>query len=257
MDTDFPDFFDNYGGAYGVNIKDRLAEIDSNSAKPWVDFLNYSGGPDSPYYRYLFHQEAIVDPVRERIYLIGGQGVGFEYTFERYYHEVREVLTDARAYQFFQMYDRFGPGFASLAGWAKNKLSASIREIYLIDDTSKWVTKPGIAKEVKYNPNLPLPEISRDAPDHELMTAGQDIYKKQCTPCHGILGDGKDSLPKDSQLSQEIFVRESTNSAQPKLANSPQLRISKIPFASASPTPRCLRGVNFSHRSKSKMLPAT
>ena len=194
MDTDFPDFFEKYGGVYGVNIKDRLAEINPNSPKPWIEFLEYGGGPNSPYYRYLFHQEAIVDPVRERIYLIGGQGVGFEYTFERYYHEVREVLTDARAFQFFQMYDRFGPGFASLGGWAKNKLSAAIKGIYLIDDTSKWVTKPGVAKPVKYNPNLPLPEIPDDLPDHDLMTAGQDVYKKQCTPCHGILGDGKGFL---------------------------------------------------------------
>lgn len=193
-DTDFPDFFEKYGGVYGVNIKDRLVQIDPNSPKPWVDFLEYGGGPYSPYYRYLFHQEAIVDPVRERVYLIGGQGVGFEYTFERYYHEVREVLTDAKAYQFFQLYDMFGPGFASLGGWSKNKLSAALKGIYLVDDTSKWMTKPGVAKAVKYNPNPPLPEIPQDVPDHELMKAGQDIYKKQCTPCHGVLGDGKGFL---------------------------------------------------------------
>lgn len=194
MDTDFPDFFENHGGVYGINVKDRLAEIDPNSPKPWVDFLQYGGGPNSPYYRYLFHQEAVVDPVRERIYLIGGQGVGFEYTFERYFHEVREVLTDAKAFQFFQLYDMFGPGFASLGGWAKNKLSAALKGIYLVDDTSKWATKPGVAKSVKYNPYPPLPEIPADVPDHDLMKAGQEVYKKQCTPCHGVLGDGQGFL---------------------------------------------------------------
>src|SRR5512135_1769378 len=173
-DTQFPDFFEKYGGVYGINVKDRLTMIDSSSPAPWVEFLEYGGGPNSPLYRYLFQQEAVVDPVRDRIYLIGGQGVGFEYTFERYYHEVREVLTDARAFQFFQMYDMLGPGFASLGGWARNKLSARLKGIYLIDDTSKWVTKPGVAKAVKYNPYPPLPEIPQDVPDHELMKAGQD-----------------------------------------------------------------------------------
>jgi cytochrome c oxidase cbb3-type subunit 2 len=194
MDTDFPDFFEQYGGVYGINVKDRLFEIDQKSPAPWVGFLEHSGGANSPYYRYLFHQEAVVDPVRERIYLVGGQGVGFEYTFERYYHEVREVLTDAKAFQFFQMYDTFGPGFASLGGWAKNRLTAALKGIYLVDDTSKWITKPGVSKTVKYNPNLLLPEIPQGIRDHDAMKAGQDIYKKQCTPCHGILGDGKGFL---------------------------------------------------------------
>ncbi len=219
LDTDFPDFFEPYGGVYGVNLKDRLVQIDPKSPKPWVDFLEYGGGPNSPYYRYLFHQEAIVDPVRERIYLIGGQGVGFEYTFERYYHEVREVLTDARAYQFFQMYDMYGPGFASLGGWAKNKLSAALKGIYLVDDTSKWITKPGIAKAVKYVPNPPLPAIPQDVPDHELMKAGQDIYKKQCTPCHGVLGDGKGFLAagfavKPRDFRQGVYKFRSTKTGE-------------------------------------------
>ena len=124
MDTNFPDFFEKYGGVYGINIKDRLAAIDRVSPGPWVEFLTYIGGPNSPHYRYLFHQEVVIDPVRERIYLTAGQGLGFEYSFERYYHELGMLLTDAKVYQFFQMYDMYGPGFASLGGWAKNRLSA-------------------------------------------------------------------------------------------------------------------------------------
>lgn len=193
-DTQFPDFFEKYGGVYGINVKDRLVMIDSSSPQPWVDFLNYCGGPNSSYYRYLFHQEAIVDPVRDRIYLIGGQGVGFEYTFERYYHEVREVLTDAKAYQFFQMYDLYGPGFASMGGWAKNKLSAALLGFYFTDDPSKWSTKPGVAKAVKYNPNPPSPPIPDGVPEIDAVMRGQTVYKKQCTPCHGTLGDGNGFL---------------------------------------------------------------
>lgn len=193
-DTQFPEFFEKYGGVYGASVKDRLVEIDPGSAAPWVEFLEYSGGPNSPYYRYLFHQEALIDPVRERIYLVGGQGAGFEYTFERYYHEVREVLTDARAYQFFQLYDLYGPGFASIGSWARNKMSAALQGIYFTDDMSKWSTKPGVAKTIKYNPNPPLPPIPEGVPEPDAVRRGQEIYGKQCVPCHGVVGDGKGFL---------------------------------------------------------------
>ena len=205
LDTQFPDFFEQYGGVYGINVKDRLAEIDSTSATPWVKFLEYCGGGNSPYYRYLFHQESVVDPVRDRIYLIGGQGVGFEYSFERYYHEVREVLTDAKSFQFFQMYDMYGPGFASLAGWAQNKLTAQLHGIYFIDDTSKWSTKPGVAKAVRYEPNPPGPTIPNDLPEFDAMKRGQDLYRKQCTPCHGILGDGRGFLAAGFEVKPRDF----------------------------------------------------
>ncbi|HET7153609.1 MAG TPA: hypothetical protein VFJ29_07555, partial [Candidatus Kapabacteria bacterium] len=114
-DVMFPDFFEQYGGVEGVNVKDRIAEIDTSDPNVWVKFLEYCGGPNSPYYRYLFHLDAVIDPSRDKIYLVAGQGVSFDYSFKRFYHEVREVLTDAKAFQFFQMYDMFGPGFASVA----------------------------------------------------------------------------------------------------------------------------------------------
>ncbi len=194
MDTMFPDFFEKYGGVHGVNVKDRLAEIDPASPKPWVEFLEYGGGMNSPYYRYLFHREALIDPVRERICLIGGQGVGFEYTFERFYHEAREVLTDAKAYQFFQLYDTFGPGFACRGGWAKNKLSPDVRRVYALDDEGRWAVKPGVAKPVKYVPNPPSPPIPDGLPEAEAVRRGQVVYNQQCTMCHGIEGDGNGFL---------------------------------------------------------------
>lgn len=224
-DTQFPEFFEQYGGVSGINVKDRLEEIDSASPGAWVKFLEYCGGPNSPYYRYLFHQESVVDPVRDRIYLIGGQGVGFEYTFERYYHEVREVLTDARAFQFFQMYDMYGPGFASLAGWAGNKLSAQIHGIYFTDDTSRWSTKPGVAKAEHYNPNVASPVVAKDIPEYDAAVRGQDVYRKQCAPCHGALGDGNgflaagfDVKPRDFRKGQYKF-RTTMNGEFPTVAD--------------------------------------
>jgi hypothetical protein len=41
---------------------------------------------------------------------------------ERYLEEIREVLTDCKSYQFFQLFDRYGEGFASKAGWAGQPL---------------------------------------------------------------------------------------------------------------------------------------
>ena len=204
-DTQFPDFFEKYGGVYGVNVKDRLAEIDVASPTPWVEFLEYSGGASSPYYRYLFHQEVVIDPVRDRLYLIGGQGVGFEYTFERFYHEVREVLTDAKAFQFFQLYDLYGPGFASRGGWAKNKMTAALNGIYFADDMSKWSTKPGVAKSARYNPNPPPPSIPEGIPEREAMVRGEMVYRAQCAPCHGVAGDGMGFLAAGFEVKPRDF----------------------------------------------------
>lgn len=194
-DTMFPDFFEKYGGVYGVNVKDRLAEIDPKSPVPWVEFLEYGGGPNSPHYRYLFHRPSIIDPVHELVYLLGGQGSGFEYTFERFYHEVREVLTDAKAFQFFQLYDMYGPGFACRGAWARNNLSLSVRNLlYSIEDESRWAVRPGVAKSVKYQPNPPLPTIPSGLPEEDAARRGQVLYQNQCAVCHGINGDGNGFL---------------------------------------------------------------
>jgi hypothetical protein len=32
--------------------------------------------------------------------------------------EIKEILTDCKSYQFFQLYDIYGQGFASRTGWA-------------------------------------------------------------------------------------------------------------------------------------------
>lgn len=114
-DSMFKEFFETFGPVTGVNIGTKLS-----MAKPptWAQFLRHIGGPESPYYRYVFHQETAVDPERRVVVMSGGQGVLFEYTFDRYLTEVKEVLTDCKAYQFFQLYDRYGAGFASKAGWA-------------------------------------------------------------------------------------------------------------------------------------------
>lgn len=188
-DTMFPDFFEKYGGVYGVNVKDRLTEIDPKSPKPWVEFLEYGGGAQSPYYRYLFHQEATVDPAAREIHLIAGQGVAFTYTFARYYHEVREVLTDCRAVDFFQMYDRQGPGFAAQGNWARqNPPPAALSGAgYAAPNQG---SQPGVAEATRYNPSPEIVAVPAGLPEAEAMQRGQKIYAAQCAVCHGVRGDG-------------------------------------------------------------------
>lgn len=114
-DTMFKEFFEQFGPVQGVNIKQRLS---FGRPPTWAQFLAHVGGPHSSYYRYVFHQEIAIDPEKRTVTLFGGQGVMFEYTFERYLTEIKEVVNDCKAYQFFELYDRYGKGFASKPGWA-------------------------------------------------------------------------------------------------------------------------------------------
>jgi len=118
-DTMFSDFFARFGDIKGANIATLLTK---DTPPTWTMFLKHIGGPESPYYRYVFHQESIIDPVKKKVIMVGGQGVEFHYSYDRYLHEIKEVLTDCKAFQFFQLYDRYGPGFASKRGWAGQAL---------------------------------------------------------------------------------------------------------------------------------------
>ena len=187
LDTMFPDFFEPHGGVYGVNVKDRLVEIDPTSPTPWVEFLEHIGGPTSPYYRYLFHQESVVDPATRSIHLIGGQGVAFTYSFERYYHELREVLTDCRAVDYFEMRDLFGPGFASQGDWAgQGPTAEALAQV--------GYRSAGEARSEIYDPNPPAIDVPAGLPEAEAMERGRPIYLEQCAVCHGIRGDGQGFL---------------------------------------------------------------
>jgi hypothetical protein len=115
QDNMFKEFFEPFGPVKGVSIAERLS---MDRPPTWAQFLEHVGGPESPYYRYVFHQESAVDPVRRIVTMVGGQGVVFDYTFDRYLMEIKEILTDCKAYQFFVLYDRYGKGFASRDGWA-------------------------------------------------------------------------------------------------------------------------------------------
>ncbi|HEX8952519.1 MAG TPA: c-type cytochrome, partial [Polyangia bacterium] len=202
LDTMFPDFFERYGGVYGINIKDRLTAIDPTSAAPWIAFLDYGGSETSPYYRYLFHREAVVDPARREIDFIAGQGVAFIYSYERYYHELREVLTDCRAVSFFEMYDRFGPGFASQGNWAHQNPPATALARAGYDEAAR----PGVAEATRYDPKIPPVAVPAGLPERDAMERGQRVYLAQCAVCHGIAGDGKGYLARGLDVKPRDFT---------------------------------------------------
>jgi hypothetical protein len=132
MDSMFQDFFGGFGPIQGVNIAERLSMA---TAPTWKQFLHHVGGSESPYYRYVFHQESMIDREDRIVTVVGGQGVLFEYTFDRYLSEIKEVLTDCKSYQFFQLYDLYGQGFASRTGWAGQPLP--------LKSVMKHVHRPG------------------------------------------------------------------------------------------------------------------
>jgi len=183
-DVHFPEVFGPLGGAYGINIKDRLVEMDPTSPKPWIAALQFLGDPDGDYYRYIFHKWLGIDTQRKRVILGGGHGSGFEYSYPRALGELKEVLTDCKAYQFFKMYDSFGKGFASTAGWGGNYVAPGAAKIFTGG-------QPPL-------PAQPLPAVSPAEVQAQLARAqanpaalrGKEIYDVQCIACHGVHGDG-------------------------------------------------------------------
>lgn len=208
-DTMFPDFFEKYGGVYGVNVKDRLAEIDPKGMRAWVDFLDYQAGPSSPYYRYLLHIGSSVDVNRRLVTMVAGQGVAFDYSFERLYYELAMILTDCKAVDFFEMYDRFGPGFAAQGNWANQPMPGHA------------LSRVGYASPARYAPGLGSggtaswalaaePEPSRvhvppDLPDADRMRRGELVYFAQCVDCHGTRGDGAGFLAEGFDVKPRDF----------------------------------------------------
>lgn len=191
-DTMFPDFFEQSGGVYGINLKDRLAEIDPRSAGPWIEFLAYLAGPSSPYSRYLLHIDASVDVRRRAVSLAAGQGVAFDYSFERYAKELAAVLTDCKAIDFFQMYDRFGPGFAAHGDWAHQSMPVTALTAvgYVRSAWGHRGSSPGPAMANTKD----RVEVAADLPEADRMRRGEAIYVAQCVDCHGAAGDGSGVL---------------------------------------------------------------
>lgn len=206
-DTMFPDFFEKYGGVYGVNVKDRLAEIDPRSMQPWVDFLTYQAGPSSPYYRYLLHIASSVDVYGRRVAFVAGQGIAFDYSFERLYHELAMILTDCKAVEFFEMYDRFGPGFAAEGNWANQTMPQSALARVGFATRSRYAPGSGGGATSWTRPpsgegRVPVPP---DLPEADRMRRSEKVYFAECADCHGARGDGAGYLGEGFDVKPRDF----------------------------------------------------
>src|SRR5207249_5339154 len=80
QDNMFKEFFEKFGPVKGVNIQQRLS---LDKPPTWAQFLQHIGGPETPPYRYDFHQQSPSHPVRPIVMLRGGQGGRFEYPVDR------------------------------------------------------------------------------------------------------------------------------------------------------------------------------
>jgi len=207
-DTMFPDFFEKYGGVYGINVKDRLVEISPSTMTPWVDFLEYSAGADSPYSRYLLHIDSAVDVEGHRLALAAGQGVAFNYSFGRYYYELAMILTDCRAVEFFRMYDRFGPGFAAVGNWANQPMPPSALSRVGYADRIRYAPGLGSGGATSWSGPSEKPErieVPSDLPEADRMRRGEKVYFAQCVDCHGATGDGAGFLAENFDVKPRDF----------------------------------------------------
>jgi mono/diheme cytochrome c family protein len=140
--------------------------------------------------------------------LAAGQGVAFNYSFERLYHELAMILTDCKAVDFLQMYDRFGPGFAAEGNWANQRMPPSALSLI------------GYANHVRYTPALGsgggassgLPpegpaqiDVPSDLPDADRMRRGAKVYFSECVDCHGATGDGSGFLAEGFDVKPRDF----------------------------------------------------
>jgi mono/diheme cytochrome c family protein len=207
-DTMFPDFFEKYGGVYGINLKDRLAELAPRSKQPWIDFLAYSGGEESPYGRYVLHINSAVNFPRRLVTLTAGQAIAFDYSFDRYYDELTMILTDCKAVDFFQMYDRFGRGFAAEGNWARQQVPMGTLD--RVGFAHELETSGGGAPYAAGTDRAPSEEhtpVPADLPEADRMRRGEQIYYHECVMCHGVRGDGQGYLGEGFDVKPRDFTR--------------------------------------------------
>jgi mono/diheme cytochrome c family protein len=125
------------------------------------------------------------------------------------------ILTDCSAFQFFEMYDRFGPGFAAQGNWANQPMPQSA--LSAVGYTSRIRYAPGLgpggaASGVLGRRGQARVEIPAELPEAARMKRGEKIYSRECVDCHGetgngagFLADGFDVKPRDFRQAKYKF----------------------------------------------------
>jgi mono/diheme cytochrome c family protein len=203
QDSDFLQFFARYNGTYSINLKDRLVLIDPLSASPWQEFFHFltTLTPEN----ITLARITAVNPEKQTVSVTAGQGRLVEIPYKHYADLLGQVLTDCRAYEFFQAYDRQGKGTSAgqepRKGLASQETAAAI-PAELLPTVS---TSPAKADPEPTSPSA--------------LSQGRILYEQQCSACHGIEGDGKGPLaealfPRPRNFTMGLFRYRSTPTGQ-------------------------------------------
>ena len=99
-DVDFPEFFAERGGVYGINLAERLAMLDSGSPAPWQTFF------DSLADARLSARVSAIAPDGQSAEVSFGSGRVVTYSAERLWLDLSSFLTDCHIAEFLQVHDR-------------------------------------------------------------------------------------------------------------------------------------------------------
>ena len=104
-DTDFPEFFDSRGGVYGVNLAERLAEIENQTLTPWHEFFQSATAPKNAALPFLNSRLLSIAPDGQSASILLGKDRTATYTAARLQNDFASFLSDCAVAKFFQDYD--------------------------------------------------------------------------------------------------------------------------------------------------------
>lgn len=105
-DVDFPEFFAERGGVYGVNLAERLAMLDANTPAPWQVFFDAVTSPENPATARLSARLSSIAPDGQSAEVVFGSSRVVTYSAQRLLLDFSSFLTDCHISEFFQAYDQ-------------------------------------------------------------------------------------------------------------------------------------------------------
>ena len=181
-DVDFPEFFAERGGVYGINLAERLAMLDPGSPAPWQAFFDALTASDSSAAAHLSAHMSAIAPDGQSAEVSFGSGRVVTYSAERLWLDLSSFLTDCHIAEFLQSHDQ--------------------------SDQPDRPDQPD-----------PQPPASEAGPEPTAASPGQAVYERQCSGCHGIRGDGQGIFaphlsPRPRDFTQARFRYRSTPTGQ-------------------------------------------